>query len=146
MDGIEARRILDEYFPRKRRFVGGNYSTRKFNIIGFGTEDITEYKHCPLDPGVRLIKIKGDLKCPTCGYIYTKEDAPNEECVKIKHEQNQTRIVSGRSKRKYHDKQGNEINDEQLIQDIQQGANIISYHEELPADSNQQAFKRKIRK
>lgn len=49
MDGAEARRILDEYFPKKKRFVGRNYSTTKYNIIGFGFENITEYRHCPLD-------------------------------------------------------------------------------------------------
>ncbi len=79
MDGAEARRILDKYFPKKKRFVGRNYSTTKYNIIGFGFENITEYRHCPLDPGVRLIKIKGDLKCPTCGYTYKKEEVPNKK-------------------------------------------------------------------
>ncbi|HEU4469207.1 MAG TPA: hypothetical protein VFR61_09265 [Nitrososphaeraceae archaeon] len=132
MDGAEARRILDEYFPKKKRFVGRNYSTTKYNIIGFGFENITEYRHCPLDPGVRLIKIKGDLKCPTCGYTYKKEEVPNEEGVTIKHNKQQTAIISGKGKRKYYDKSGNEINDPDLIQDIQQGANVISYREELP--------------
>ena len=132
MDYDEMKRRLDEYYPKKRRFVSTNYSTPRFNIIGFGTEDIVEYKHCPLDPGVRLIKIKGDLKCPTCGYIYTKEEAPNEEGVSIKHNKQQTAIISGKGKRKYYDKSGNEINDPDLIQDIQQGANVISYNEELP--------------
>ena len=130
MDGAEARRILDEYFPKKKRFVGGNYSTKRFNIVGFGTEDLTVYKHWPLDPGVRLIKIKGELKCPTCGYIYKKEEAPNEESIKIKHEQKKTRIISGKINKKYHDKSGNLITDPDLIAEIQRGANVISYHEE----------------
>ena len=130
MDGNEARRILDEYFPRKKRFVGGNYSTPRFNIIGFSNEDIIEYKHCPLDLAVRLIKTKRGLTCPTCGYIYTKEEAPNEEGVTIKHNKQQTKIVTGKRKKRYYDKQGNEINDPDLIADIQRGANVISYHEE----------------
>ena len=131
MEGAEARRILDEYFPKKKRFVGGNYSTKRFNIVGFGSEDLTEYKHCPLDPGVRLIKIKGELKCPTCGYIYKKEEAPNEESIKIKHEQNKTRIISGKINKKYFDKLGNLITDPDLIAKIQRGAKVISYRQEL---------------
>lgn len=94
MEGAEARRILDEYFPRKKRTIVGNYSTRKFNIVGFGTEDIIEYKHCPLDLGVRLMKIKGDLKCPKCGYIYRKEDVVNEQAIQSQHKKQQTAIVS----------------------------------------------------
>ena len=132
MDGAEARRILDEYFPRKRRALTINYSTPKYNIIGFGNENITEYKHCPLDPGVRLIKIKGELKCPKCGYIFRQEEAPNEEGVSIKHKQQQTKIISGNGKKKHYDKFGTEINDEQLIQDIEQGANPIYYREDKP--------------
>ena len=132
MDYDQIRRTLDEYYPKKRRFVGRNYSTSKYNIIGFGTEDIIEFKHCPLDPGVRLIKIEGDLKCPTCGYIYTKEEAPNEEGVSIKHNKQQTAIISGKGKKKYYDKFGNEINDPDLIAEIQRGANVISYREEKP--------------
>ena len=41
-----------------------------------------------------------------------------------------TRIVTGKMKKKYYDKQGNEINDETLIADIQRGATVISYKEE----------------
>jgi hypothetical protein len=129
MDGAEAMRILDEYFPRKRRTMTVNYSTPKYNIIGFGSENITQYKHCPLDPGVRLIKIKGDLKCPKCGYIFREKEAPNEEGVSIKHKQQQTRIISGKGKKKYYDKFGSEITDETLIKDIQQGANVTYYKE-----------------
>jgi hypothetical protein len=132
MDGAEARRILDEYFPRKKRFVGSNYSTRRFNIIGFGSEDIIEYKHCPLDVGVRLIKTMKGLQCPKCGYIYRNEEAPNEEGISIKHNEQQTRIVSGKKKKKYRDKFGTEINDPDLIADIRRGAEGISYREELP--------------
>ncbi len=31
---------------------------------------------------------------------------------------------------KYYDKQGNEINDEQLLKDIANGMNVISYNED----------------
>lgn len=134
MDGAEARRILDEYFPRKRRTIARNYSTSKYNIIGFGTEDIIEYKHCVYDIGVRLIKVKGQLLCPKCGYTYKKEETVNEQAIESQHQKQQTRIVSGKGKRKYYDKSGNEINDPDLIQDIQQGANVISYHEEKHAE------------
>jgi hypothetical protein len=38
--------------------------------------------------------------------------------------------VNANTLNKYCDKQGNEINDEQLLKDIASGANVISYHEE----------------
>ena len=77
--------------------------------------------------------IKGQLRCPTCGYTYKKEEAPNEEGISIKHNKQQTRIISAKNKnKKYYDKQGNLITDETLLQDIANGANVISYHEVLP--------------
>ena len=101
--------------------------------MGFGFENIQEYKHCIYDVAVRLQKNKkGQLMCFQCGYVYQPEEAPNEEGVSIKHNKQQTAIISGKGKRKYYDKSGNEINDPDLIQDIQQGANVISYNEELP--------------
>jgi hypothetical protein len=42
----------------------------------------------------------------------------------------ETRIITARSKKKYYDKRGNEINDPDLIREIQRGANVIFYHEE----------------
>jgi DNA-directed RNA polymerase subunit M/transcription elongation factor TFIIS len=128
MDGAEARRILDEYFPRKKRFVGVNYSTKQFNIIGFGTENVIEYKHCPLDPGVRLIKIKNELRCPTCGYTYRKEEAVNEQVIEPQHAKQQTRIITAKSKKKkrYADN-GEEIKDPDLYNE-----HVTYYHEELP--------------
>lgn len=132
MDYDQIRRTLDEYFPRKQRTISRSYSTKKYNIIGFGTEDIIEYKHCPLDPGVRLIKIKGELKCPTCGYIYKKEEATNEEGISIKHNKQQTRIVTPKTRKKYYSKDGNLITDPDLIAEVQKGNTVISYHEELP--------------
>lgn len=132
MDYDQIRRTLDEYFPRKKRTIARSYSTKNYNIIGFGSEDIREYKHCPLDPGVRLIKIKGELRCPSCGYTYKQQEAPNEESVKIKHEKQQTAIISGRRKKKHYSKDGNLINDPDLIAEIEKGANVISYREELP--------------
>jgi uncharacterized Zn finger protein (UPF0148 family) len=132
MDGAEARRILDEYFPRKQRSIARSYTTKKFNILGFGNENILEYKHCPLDPGVRLIKIKGELRCPSCGYYYKQEEATNEQTIQPQHEKQQTAIVSSKIKKKFYDDQGTEINDPDLIQQIQQGAHVISYHEQKP--------------
>lgn len=42
-------------------------------------------------------------------------------------------MISGkRMKKKYYDKNGNLINDPDLIAEIKRGANVISYREELP--------------
>lgn len=102
-------------------------TTGRFNIIGFGSEDIIEYKQCPLDPGIRLEKIKGELRCPKCGYTYRKEEAVNEESVKVKHLQTKPAIITAKKKKKYYDKSGNEIKDPDLF-----GKNVISYHEDIP--------------
>jgi hypothetical protein len=43
----------------------------------------------------------------------------------------QTKIITAKKKKKkYYDKQGSEINDEQLLKDMANGANVISYHEQ----------------
>ena len=135
MDYDQITRTLDEYFPRKKRTVAGNYSTKKYNIIGFGSEDIIEYKQCPLDIGVRLIKVKGELRCPTCGYTYKKEEAINEDTIQPQHAKQQTTIISGKRNKKYYDKSGNLITDPDLIAEIQKGATVISYHEEGGEDN-----------
>lgn len=79
-----------------------------------------------------MIKVKGELKCPRCGYTYKKEEAPNEDTYITGFVPDSPEIVSAKRKKKYYDKQGNVINDPDLIGEIQRGANIISYHEEKP--------------
>jgi hypothetical protein len=53
-------------------------------------------------------------------------------------------IISAKKKKKYYDKNGNLITDHTLIQDIQQGKTVISYHEEKSSEDKQQ--KRIVRK
>jgi hypothetical protein len=45
------------------------------------------------------------------------------------HQKKRTAIISPKKKKKYYDKQGNKINDPDLLKEIMQGANVISYHE-----------------
>jgi hypothetical protein len=128
MDGAEARRILDEYFPRKKRFSAIiNQNPKKYNIIGWGYENIQEYKHCPVDVGVRLIKTKNGLQCPTCGYVYKKEEATTESNVRAVNAKQQTRIVSPKGKKKHYSDNGEEIKDSDLINE-----QVTYYHEEVP--------------
>jgi hypothetical protein len=70
--------------------------------------------------------------CFCCGYSVPIEDAPNEEGISVKHGQQPIKIVSAKTKRKYYDSRGNEINDPDLIDEVQRGANVISNHEEKP--------------
>jgi hypothetical protein len=70
--------------------------------------------------------------CFSCGYSILAQDAPNEEGIAIKHEKGKTTIVSRKRNKKFYDDNGNEINDPDLIQQIQQGAHVISYHEQKP--------------
>jgi hypothetical protein len=70
------------------------------------------------------------LMCPLCGTSYLPKDSISEErfdpSVTPK---TQTRIITPKKSKKSFDKQGNEINDEQLLKDIANGANVISYTE-----------------
>ena len=122
----------------------------KFNIIGFSNTVNYENKHCVVHPGTRLIQKLDDpdlLWCPTCGTSYSDKEAGTDEKIKSRFGPNQqTRIISPRSTKKYYDKQGNEITDPDLIAEIQRGANVISYHESLPPDTNsiEPAFSKRI--
>jgi lipopolysaccharide export system protein LptA len=59
------------------------------------------------------------------------EEAPNEEGIKGKFKGKQgTMIISGKSRKKYLDRQGIEINDAEIIMEIHRGNTVISYHEE----------------
>jgi uncharacterized Zn finger protein (UPF0148 family) len=73
------------------------------------------------------------LLCPQCGTSYFEKETAIQDQVKSKHDptSNQTKIISGKSqKKKYYDKQGNEITDPELIQDMIRGLTVISYREE----------------
>jgi len=120
---------IDEIIRYRNKQRGGH----RFNIVGFSNYEPVKHKHCIFCTGRRLQPDPHDndkLMCFTCGYSVLAEEAPNDENISIKHDKQQTRIVSGKGKKRYYDKSGNEINDEQLIQDIQQGAHVISYHEQ----------------
>lgn len=71
------------------------------------------------------------MQCPRCGTPYIENEAATTEKIEIKHQKQKTAIVSGNKNKKiYYDKQGNEINDETLLDDIARGATVISYKEE----------------
>jgi hypothetical protein len=109
----------------------------KFNIIGFGLNysniDPSRWKHCVVHVGTRLISKPdepGTLFCPLCGTSYLPNDTISEERFDPSATpKSQTRIITPKSKKKYYDKQGNLINDEQLLKDIANGKTVISYHE-----------------
>ncbi|HJR49249.1 MAG TPA: hypothetical protein VJ799_13905 [Nitrososphaeraceae archaeon] len=104
-----------------------NQNSKKFNIIGWGYENVQEYKHCPLDSGVRLIKVKGEWKCPQCGYTYQQEEASNEQEIQPQHKKQQTSIISAKGKKKHYSDNGEEIKDSDLINE-----HVTYYQEELP--------------
>ena len=117
-----------------------NRSRPRFNIIGF-TDHSTRKptKSCVIDHAVliprRNLETGEDmpgLMCPRCGMPYTESEAPTEEGIKGKFSgMTETRIICAKNRNKrYYDKHGNEINDPDLIEDIQRGMTVISYHEE----------------
>lgn len=68
--------------------------------------------------------------CPQCGTTYLPKDTISEENFEPKFDSNnKTRIFTAKKKKKYYDKQGNEINDETLLNDIAQGSKVIYYNE-----------------
>ena len=73
----------------------------------------------------------GMLMCPLCGTSYLPKDTLSEERFDPSATpKTQTRIITPKKQKKYYDKKGNEINDEQLLKDIAAGAHVISYHEQ----------------
>src|SRR5687768_9870319 len=111
----------------------------KFNLIGFGwPQTPKEYRHCIVHPGSRLIPNveQGVLFCPLCGTNYLEKDTSTEErfIPKFGPQSSTTRIMTPKKDKKYFDQSGNEINDEQLLKDMAQGAHVISYHEYKSGD------------
>jgi len=111
----------------------------KFNMFGFSMSSPWHTtKHCVIHRGTRLIpkrnesgEIEPGLMCPTCGTSYKEHEAAAEEQMKGKFAGKQeTKIISAKKKRKYYDKQGNEINDEQLLKDIANGKVVLYYNEQ----------------
>jgi hypothetical protein len=121
----------------------------KFNIIGFWDPPSSPWRptlHCVIHPGSKLVHMEGEdpsiLRCVHCGSVgYKKDEALTEERIKAKHNKQQTRIITPKKSKKHYDKQGNEINDEQLLKDIANGAHVISYREDkVPGDSNKPKY------
>jgi hypothetical protein len=110
----------------------------RFNLFGFNftrysTIPPEKWKHCTIHQGTRLISKldePGVLWCPLCGTTYLPKDTTTDERIKPKHTKQQTKIVQAKKQKKYFDDKGNEINDELLLKDIANGANVISYHEQ----------------
>jgi hypothetical protein len=108
----------------------------KFNIICFGSNysniDPSKWKHCVIHPGIRLTSKPdepGVLWCTHCGTPYVPKDAISDENFEPTTGPNsQTKIITPKKKKKYYNKQAN-INNEQLLKDIANGMNVISYHE-----------------
>jgi hypothetical protein len=70
------------------------------------------------------------LWCCRCGTSNLPKDTATEEKFEpTASPKSQTKIISAKSKKKYYDKQGNLINDEQLLKDIANGKVVISYNE-----------------
>jgi uncharacterized Zn finger protein (UPF0148 family) len=86
-----------------------------------------------IHPGSRLISKldePGILMCPQCGTTYLPKDTISEENFEPSASpKTQTRIMTPKKKKKHYDKQGNLVNDEQLLKDIASGKTVISYHE-----------------
>jgi len=119
----------------------------RFNLIGFnfprgskfedGWGPVPEPRYCPIHPGTRVVHFSDEkdpdiLRCPRCGCtpILEKDTVPDEG-IKPKHNKQTTQIISVKGrKKKYYDKQGNEITDETLLADIARGVTVISYRED----------------
>lgn len=125
----------------------------KYNIIGF-----TNYskwhttKHCVIHIGTRLVPKRdesgnyepGILMCPRCGTSYKEHEAAAEEQMKGKFTGKQeTKIITlGKKNKKYYDKYGHEINDEQLLKDIANGMNVIYYNEQKSGEDKSHLVRR----
>jgi hypothetical protein len=68
------------------------------------------------------------------------------ELMKFKGQTTKAMIITGKRKKKYFDKQGKEINDKDTLDLIQQGANVISYHEQMPAGAKDTQYDKRNRR
>lgn len=112
----------------------------KFNIIGFSNSPSTAHRHCVHHPGTRLVQSLEDpdtMLCPDCGISYLPKDTAPDEAYQSKFGPQQSKIISPKKQKKYYDKAGNEINDPDLIQEIQRGANVVHYSEILPQGTSE---------
>ncbi len=104
------------------------------NIIGFSTPNI-KHRHCVIHPGVRLISKLDEadvLWCTECGTPYTISDTGIDDNIQARHGPNiSTKVISTHKKKKYYDKQGNEITDPEIIQLAKEGKTIVHYSEHI---------------
>jgi hypothetical protein len=68
------------------------------------------------------------------------------ELMKFKGQTTKAMIITGKRKKRYFDKQGKEINDKDTLDLIQQGANVISYHEQMPAGAKDTQYDKRNRR
>ena len=107
-------------------------------MIGFWDPPSSPWRptlHCVIHPGSRLVHMEGDdpgiLRCVHCGCVaYKENEGLTEEAIKGKYSKQQTKIIQAKKTKKHYDEKGTEINDEQLLKDIAQGAHVISYNEQ----------------
>jgi hypothetical protein len=124
---------------------------KNFNLIGFNFNSSDPYipsKTCVIHYGTPLISKRdepGVLWCPECGMRYSEKDTGTDEAMKgkFKGPNQKSQIISAKKKKKYYDKQGNIINDPDLIADIERGATVISYHEEKHGEEKRHHIVRK---
>jgi hypothetical protein len=109
---------------------------KKFNLIGFNFNSSDPYiptKTCVIHYGTPLISKRdelGVLWCPECGMRYSEKDTATDEDIKgkFKGPNQKSQIISAKKKKKrYFDKNGNEITDETLLNDIARGATVYKY-------------------
>lgn len=81
--------------------------------------------------------------CPQCGTSYLPKDSISDENFEPTSSPNsQTKIMTPKKDKKYFDQSGNEINDEQLLKDMANGMNVISYREVKSGEDKPQVVRK----
>jgi hypothetical protein len=115
----------------------------RFNIIGFDPAYRQSKWHptktCPFHYCILIPKKEqngvydGMLQCPQCGTPFSERDAavPEQIHSMFGPSSGRSRIIQGKNRKKiYFSDDGEEINDEVLLQDVARGAHVLKYHEE----------------
>jgi hypothetical protein len=122
--------------------IGFNFPRKYKWQHGYDYPEPVPQKTCPIHPGVPVVQMKGEdpelLFCCQCGTPYKEEDTITKENFNPESgPANKTFIVTGKKKKKYYDKQGNQITDPDLIADVKRGSTVISYREQKQGEENQ---------
>ena len=130
-------------------------SHKKPAILGFSKyKDKTQYYHCSIHQGARLLPMPGEeglYWCPECGTPYNPSEVKSDTKITSRFQVIPTGklIQSGKNRgskdKDYYDKAGNKIskNDPDIMRDIAEGHTVVYYNtnEDITTAKSKEPYK-----